>query len=103
MIQIQTTVATKEEGQKIADALVQAKLAACVQLVGPMDSTYRWHGKVERAEEWLCLIKTRTDLYDRVEKEILTIHSYETPEVIAVPIERSSADYLTWLNDETLK
>lgn len=103
MIQIQTTVATKEEGQKIADALVQAKLAACVQLVGPMDSTYRWHGKVERAEEWLCLIKTRTDLYDRVEKEILAIHSYETPEIIAMPIERSSADYLTWLNDETLK
>ena len=103
MIQIQTTVATKEEGQKIADVLVQAKLAACVQLVGPIESTYRWQGKVEKAEEWLCLIKTRTDLFDRVEKEILAIHSYETPEIIAVPIERSSADYLTWLNDETLK
>ncbi|MFA5867679.1 MAG: divalent-cation tolerance protein CutA [Actinomycetota bacterium] len=102
MIQIQTTVATKEEGEKIADALVQAKLAACVQIIGPITSMYSWRNKVETAQEWLILIKTRTDLYDRVEKEILAFHSYETPEIIAIPIERSSAEYLGWLNEETI-
>ncbi len=102
MIQVQTTVASKEDGEKIADALVKAKLAACVQIVGPITSTYRWRKKVETAREWLCLIKTRTDLYERVEKAILAIHSYEIPEIIAVPIERSSADYLSWINDETI-
>jgi periplasmic divalent cation tolerance protein len=102
MILIQTAVSSKEEGQKIADTLVKAKLAACAQIIGPVNSTYRWRGKLTEAEEWLCLIKTRTELYDRVEKEILAIHSYETPEIIAIPIERSSPGYLAWLNDETV-
>lgn len=101
MIQIQTTVASKEEGQKIADALVDLKLAACVQIIGPITSTYRWRSKVENTQEWLCRIKTRTELYERIEKKILAIHSYETPEIIAIPIERSSADYMAWLNDVT--
>lgn len=102
MIQIQTTTATKDEAEKIADVLLEAKVAACVQIVGPIRSEYRWKGKVEAADEWLAFIKTRTELYARVEKAILEIHPYETPEIIAVPIERSSAGYMSWLNDETI-
>ena len=85
-IQVFTTTETKEEAEKIAQYLVEQKLAACVQITGPIASTYRWKGKVENAQEWLCVIKTREDLYDKVEKSIKKLHSYETPEIIAVPI-----------------
>ena len=94
-----TTTETKEEAQKIAQYLVEQGLAACVQITGPMESTYRWKGKVETANEWLCLIKTREELYDKVETAIKKLHSYETPEIIAVPIIKSSSEYLNWLND----
>ncbi|MGA2525792.1 MAG: divalent-cation tolerance protein CutA [Smithellaceae bacterium] len=98
-IQVFTTTETKEEAEKIAQYLVEQKLAACVQITGPIASTYRWKGKVETAQEWLCLIKTREDLYDKVEKAIKELHSYETPEIIAVPIVKGSSEYLSWLDD----
>ena len=99
-IQVTTTTESKEQAQSIAQNLVSAKLAACVQILGPITSTYRWKGKVETAEEWLCLIKTREGLYEELEKEIISLHSYETPEIIAVPISKGSADYLSWLDAE---
>jgi periplasmic divalent cation tolerance protein len=98
-IQIMTTTETKEEAEKIAQYLVEQKLAACVQITGPIASTYRWKGTVETACEWLCLIKTRDDLYNKVETAIKKLHSYETPEIIAVPIIKGSSEYLSWLND----
>lgn len=98
-IQVSTTTETKEEAEKIAQCLVEQKLSACVQITSPITSTYRWKGKVENAQEWLCLIKTREDLYDKVEKAIKELHSYETPEIIAVPIIKGSSEYLIWLND----
>jgi periplasmic divalent cation tolerance protein len=98
-IQVFTTTETKEEAEKIAQYLVEQKLAACVQITGPIASTYRWKGKVENAQEWLCVIKTREDLYDKVEKSIKKLHSYETPEIIAVPILKGSSEYLSWLDD----
>jgi|SRR4030043_421187 len=98
-IQVSTTTETKEEAQKIAQYLVEQKLAACVQITGPIASTYRWKGNVETAGEWLCLIKTREDFFDKVEAAIKKLHSYETPEIIAVPIIKSSSEYLNWLND----
>ena len=98
-IQIMTTTETKEEAEKIAQYLVEQKLAACVQITGPIASTYRWKGKVENAREWQCLIKTREELYDKVETAIKKLHSYETPEIIAVPIIKGSSEYLNWLND----
>ncbi len=101
MIQIQTTTSNKPEAQKIADRLVKDRLAACAQVVGPISSTYRWQEKVEAAEEWLVLIKTRTELFDNVEVAIRKINSYENPEIIASPIERSSNDYLSWVYAET--
>jgi periplasmic divalent cation tolerance protein len=98
-IQVMTTTETKEEAEKIAQYLVEQKLAACVQITGPIASTYRWKGKVENAQEWLCLIKTREELYDKVETAIKKLHSYETPEIFAVPIIKGSSEYLSWLDD----
>ncbi|MGD0169486.1 MAG: divalent-cation tolerance protein CutA [Smithella sp.] len=100
-IQISTTTETKKEAQKIAQYLVEQKLAACVQITGPIESTYRWRGNIETADEWLCLIKTREVLFNKVQAAIKTLHSYETPEIIAVPIVKGSKEYLNWLDDET--
>ena len=100
-ISVTTTTATKEEAQKIARHLVAQRVAACVQIAGPIISTYRWKGKVETATEWLCLIKTQESLYPELEKEIISLHSYETPEIIAVEIIKGSRDYLSWLKRET--
>ena len=99
-IQISTTTETKEQAQKIAQYLVEQKLAACVQVIGSIESTYRWNGKIETTNEWLCLIKTREDLFDKAEIAIKKLHSYETPEIIAVPIMKGSKEYLDWLDDE---
>lgn len=100
-IQVTTTTETKEQAQTIAQHLVEARLAACVQIIGPITSIYRWKGKVENAKEWLCLIKTQDDLYNKVEAAIKSQHSYETPEIIAVSIVKGSKEYLRWLGDET--
>jgi periplasmic divalent cation tolerance protein len=99
-IQVITTTANKEDAAKIAAALVEKRLAACVQIVGPVHSIYRWEGKVEQAEEWQCLIKSRQDLFFAVEQVIKNIHPYEIPEIIALTIVAGSADYLQWLRDE---
>jgi periplasmic divalent cation tolerance protein len=100
-IQISTTTETKEEAQKIAQYLVEQRLAACVQISGPIESTNRWKGKGEPAREGRCLIKTRTALYSKVESAIKQMHSYETPEIIAVSIVKGSKEYLNWLDHET--
>ena len=100
-IQISTTTETKEQAQKIATYLVEKKLAACVQISGPIESTYRWKDKVETSSEWLCLIKTRENLFEKIEAAIKRLHSYETPEIIAVPIIKGSREYLNWLDEET--
>ena len=99
-IQISTTTETKEQAQKIARYLVEQKLAACVQITSPIESIYRWKGKVETTSEWLCLIKTCQSLFDKVEAVIKKLHPYETPEIIAVPIVKGSKEYLAWLNNE---
>ena len=99
-IQISTTTETKEQAQKIAQNLVEQKLAACVQITGPIESTYRWKEKIETADEWLCLIKTRAILYNKVETAIKKLHSYETPEIIAVTIVKGSKQYLNWIDHE---
>ena len=99
-LQVITTTESKEEAKIIAHHLVGEKLAACAQILGPITSTYRWKGKVETAEEWLCLIKTREGLYKELEKAIMSLHSYETPEIIALPITNGSPGYLNWLENE---
>ena len=97
-IQITTTTPSRELAQQIAETLVEKKLAACVQVSGPITSTYEWKGKVENEEEWYCAIKTRKDLFREVEESIETLHSYEVPEIIALPILDGSPAYLAWIN-----
>jgi periplasmic divalent cation tolerance protein len=100
-VQVVTTTALREEAERIARELVEARLAACVQIVGPILSTYRWQGKIETGEEWQCWAKTRGELFARVEEAIRRIHPYEVPEIIAVPVVAGSAKYLAWVNAET--
>ncbi len=100
-VQILTTVAREEEATRLAAELVAQRLAACVQIVGPIASTYRWRGKVETAREWQCWIKTRRDRYEEVAQALRRLHSYEVPEIIVLPIVAGSADYLAWLEEST--
>jgi len=102
-IQVVTTTALREEAERIARELVETRLAACVQIVGPILSTYRWQGKIETSEEWQCWAKTRGELFSRVEEAIRHIHPYEVPEILAVPVIAGSANYLAWLDAETAR
>jgi periplasmic divalent cation tolerance protein len=96
-LQVQTTAGSAEEAERIAAALVERRLAACVQTIGPIASRYRWRGEVEAAEEWLLLAKTAAARYGDVEAAIRELHSYEEPEIVAVPIVAGSSGYLAWL------
>jgi periplasmic divalent cation tolerance protein len=100
-IQVLTTTDTKQAAEEIARVLVESRLAACVQIIGPITSIYRWKGKVEQAKEHLCIIKTRAALFRKVEAEIKRLHSYEVPEIIALPISKGSRRYLAWLASAT--
>ena len=97
---VSTTTASEQQAQQIATALVEQRLAACVQIVPQVRSVYRWEGKVEQAGEWLCLAKTRRSLLPQVETEILRQHDYECPELVAVSIEASSSGYMKWLDEQ---
>ena len=92
-----TTAGAREEAEKIARALVERRLAACANIVGPIHSVYRWLGKVEDADEYLLIIKTTAKLFDSVAGVIRELHSYELPECIQLPIEGGSAEYLEWI------
>ncbi|OPY04066.1 MAG: Divalent-cation tolerance protein CutA [Syntrophaceae bacterium PtaB.Bin038] len=100
-IQVTTTAPSREEADRIAQTLVERRLAACVQIAGPVESFYRWKGALERSTEWLCLIKTRRANYAAVEAAIRAGHPYEVPEIISFPIEAGSEPYLAWLRAET--
>ncbi|MDH5770045.1 MAG: divalent-cation tolerance protein CutA [Candidatus Bathyarchaeota archaeon] len=102
-IQVITTFGNKEEAEKISQIVVEKRLAGCAQVIGPITSIYWWKGKIERAEEWLCLIKSQADLYQELESTILQVHSYENPEILAMPIIRGSKSYLSWLESELKK
>ena len=99
-IQIYTTTEKREEAKDIARNVVEKRLAACAQVLGPIASTYWWKGMIEEAEEWMCIMKSRRDLYEKLEATIRSIHPYEEPEILAVPIEAGSQGYLNWLDRE---
>lgn len=80
-----------------ARALVRRRLAACVQVLGPLHSVYRWRGRAEESVEWLCLAKTTASRYPRLEAALLQLHPYDTPEVVALPLAAGSPRYLQWL------
>jgi periplasmic divalent cation tolerance protein len=97
-IQVLTTAGSEEEAERIAEALLGRRLAACVQVLGPIVSRYRWQGKLERASEWQCLAKTEAALYGEVEAAIRAVHSYEEPEILAIPVLAGSKGYLDWVS-----
>lgn len=92
-----STTGRRDEAEKIATALVEAELAACVNIVGPIRSIYRWEGEVENAEEFLLLVKTWGAAYEDVEAKIRELHSYQLPECIALRVEKGSEEYLEWI------
>ena len=94
-----TTTGSRDEAEKIATALVEAEVAACVNIVGPIRSIYRWQGKVENAEEFLLLVKTWGAAYEDVEAKIRELHSYDLPECIALRVEKGSEEYLEWVEN----
>ena len=94
-----TTAGTKEEAHKIAAILVERQLAACVNIVHQVESVYRWEGEIERASEFLLLVKTTASAFPRVRDAIKELHSYEVPECLCLMVEDGSAVYLTWLGE----
>lgn len=99
-IQLVTTTDKQQDAENIASSLVEQRLAACVQVIGPITSCYRWQGNIRRETEWQCLVKTTARAYERVERAIRELHSYEEPEIFAVPITACSQGYLEWLINE---
>ena len=94
-----TTAGSETEARKMAQTLVERRLAACVNIIPRIQSVYRWEGKVEETEECLLLIKTVKAREDQVRTAIRELHTYDLPECIAIPIESGSAEYLKWLSD----
>ncbi len=93
------TAGSSQEADDLAQALVEERLAACVNVVGGVNSIYRWQGGVERAEEWLLIAKTAFHLVDALTARVLVLHSYTVPEVIALPIAAGAPAYLSWLGE----
>lgn len=99
---VMVTTATEAEALSLADQLVAEHLAACVQIL-PIRSIYCWQGTVHRDPEWQLLIKTRIALFEQVRDRLLALHSYEVPEIIALPIIAGSPTYLNWVKEQTQK
>jgi periplasmic divalent cation tolerance protein len=95
------TTSSYEEARKIADTLVDRKKAACVNIVPRVNSLFRWEGKIEEAEESLMMVKTRAELFPDIISLVKSVHSYEVPEIIALPIVEGNPDYMEWLKKET--
>lgn len=102
LLLVLTTTPDRSKAQEIASRLVEAHLAACVQVRGPVHSTYRWEGKIEQAEEWQCQAKCVREVYPQVEAAIRELHPYEVPEIVAVPVVAGYEAYLGWVKQESL-
>lgn len=98
---ILVTAGSEPEAEKIARALVEERLAACVNILSPVRSIYRWEGKIQDDREWLLVIKTQSTHFAAIETRVKTLHSYQVPEVIALPIVTGSEKYLGWLVNES--
>ena len=100
-IVIYITTGSVNEAEKIGRALVEEKLAACSNIISPIRSIYRWQGKICDDKEALMVLKTRKKHFEQIVKRVETLHSYDVPEIIAIPIVEGSRKYLSWLNEET--
>ncbi|MBN2600955.1 MAG: divalent-cation tolerance protein CutA [Candidatus Marinimicrobia bacterium] len=101
-IQVQFTIDNKSSAEEIARTLIDEKMAACVQIVGPVTSIYRWQNKIEQSGEFLCLIKTEKSLYSRLEQRIKTLHHYKIPEIISIDIVDIESNYSKWIHDSLI-
>jgi periplasmic divalent cation tolerance protein len=101
LVVVLVTTASAEEGARIGRALVGERLAACVNVVGPIRSIYRWQGAVEEAEEHLLVVKARAADVPVLDARVRALHSYEVPEVLALPVTGGAAAYLAWLDEAT--
>jgi len=99
-VQVITTTARRDEAEQIARAVIDARLAACVQIVGPVASIYRWQGAVETAEEWQCLMKSKRAVLPRLVEAVRQAHPYQLHEILVFPVLWGSADYLAWIDAE---
>ena len=95
------TCGSEEEATKIANSLVEERLAACVNIISPVRSIYRWEGKIWDEKEWMLIIKTQKKRFEELEKKIKSLHSYAVPEIVVLPIVEGSASYLKWLEEMT--
>ncbi|MEW6108021.1 MAG: divalent-cation tolerance protein CutA [Nitrospirota bacterium] len=95
------TSSNEQEAEKIAKAVIESRLAACVNIIKNVRSIYRWQGRIEDDNEALMIVKTRSDLFEELLNAVKGLHSYSVPEVIAMPIIEGSGDYLKWLEKET--
>ena len=100
VIQVVTTTDAKDKAQELAQHLVKLRLAACVQIDGPLESVYRWEDQIETSSEWRLTIKTRRGVYNEVEDAIRGSHEYEVPEILAMPVVIGNAKYVEWLNKQ---
>lgn len=96
-----TTTDRAEEAEELGRGIVEARLGACVQIVGPIRSIYRWEGELHNEQEWQCWVKTSADRLEALTDYIKKNHSYDVPEVVALPIVGGSAEYLSWVRNET--
>ena len=99
-LQVTTTCGSRDEAERIARAAVEERLAACAQVQGPITSIYRWEGRLDQATEWYCHLKTTAARWAALEPRIRSLHSYQVPEIIALPILRGGAEYLSWIEDQ---
>ena len=100
-LQVQTTTDSRAEAMELARAAVEARLAACAQVAGPVATTYWWEDAIERAEEWLLLLKLPAAGYQELANFLTERHSYDEPEIVATPIVAGSESYLSWIEEET--
>jgi len=95
---VMVTASSREEAEKIATTLLERKLIACANILGPVSSRFWWQGKIDSAEEYMIFMKTKQQLFDQVADNVKQLHSYEVPEIIALPIVEGAKPYLEWIN-----
>lgn len=102
-IQVVTTTEREEDARAIARALVEERLAGCVQIIGPITSIYRWQGRIETSREWQCWAKSRREHYEQIQETIRRLHPYEVPEILALDVVAGNPAYLQWLDDQVAR
>jgi len=98
-IQVTTTTDSLEAARALARSAVEARLAACAQILGPIESVYRWLGQIEQAREWVVVFKTLASVYPRLEAHVRENHSYDVPEILATPVSEGNPAYLSWVEE----